>query len=89
MAVSSNPVTIVPPATDPVWRSVVTGKSKYALDFLAAKIMLGRLALQIQKDPSAENIAECARTLRDVYAENTNLPSVQKDLDLMFQGGSS
>ena len=81
--------TNVPPVSNPIWRDIVTGKTKYALDFLAAKIMLGRLTFQVKSDPTPQTIEACAQALRDVYAENTNLPSVQVDLNLMFNGGKS
>jgi hypothetical protein len=79
----------VPPKSDPIWHDIVSGKTKFALDFLAAKIMLGRLTYQVKNDPTPKTIEECAQAIHDVYAENTNLPSVQIDLNLMFNGGKS
>jgi hypothetical protein len=78
-----------PPASHPVWREIVTGKTKFAFEFLAAKILLGRLTYQVKKDPSPKTIAACAQALRDLYAENTVMPCVQNDLNQMYGGDKS
>ncbi len=81
--------TDVPPIGNPIWREIVTGKARFQLEFLAAKILLGRLTYQVKKDPSPKTTAACAQALRDLYAENIAMPSVQNDLNQMFGGDKS
>lgn len=77
----------VPPATDPEWRDILTGKVRHQLDFFAAKILLGWLLLKVENDPSEEVVAESAAALHHLFAQNARLPCVQHDLGVMF--GSS
>ncbi len=76
----------VPSAESPVWNDIISGKVKYQLDFLAAKIMLGRLMLKVRNDSSLDNLAKCGRELHNLYAQNVDLPCVQRDLKRIFGG---
>ena len=77
----------VPPASDKVWMDIVTGRTQYDFDFLAAKMVVGRLRTVIQQDPSTGTVQRCAEELRDVFAKNVNLSKVQKDLEKIFGQG--
>ncbi len=70
----------VPGKTSKVWEDLVTGKRVYALKFLAAKILLGRLTRAVADDPSPENVKTCAAQVHAIFANNMNMPSVQDDL---------
>lgn len=70
----------VPNATDPVWEDLVTGKRACSLRFLAAKILLARLARAASADPSPEAIRTSAEQLHAIFANNANMPTVQEDL---------
>ncbi len=70
----------VPSAEGLVWHDIVTGKVKYPLEFLAAKIMLGHLLLKVKNDSSQSMIARCSHQLYSLYAQNADLPCVQRDL---------
>ncbi len=76
----------VPSAENLVWHDIVTGKVKYPLEFLAAKIMLGRLLLKVKNDSSPSMIAQCGQQLYNLYAQNADLPCVQRDLEKIFGG---
>ncbi len=76
----------VPAVQNPVWNDIVSGKVKYQLDFLAAKIMLGRLMLKVRNDASLENLAKCAQEHHNLYYQNRDLPCVQRDLQRIFGG---
>ncbi|MBI5033894.1 MAG: hypothetical protein HZB51_25525 [Chloroflexi bacterium] len=76
----------VPSKENPVWNDIISCKVKYPLDFLAAKIMLGRLILKVRNDPSLENLAKCGRELHNLYDQNVDLPCVQRDLARIFGG---
>ncbi len=76
----------VPPAENFMWNDIVTGKVKYQLEFLAAKILLGRLMLKVRNDSSPNAIAKCRQELHNLYAQNADLPCVQRDLNKIFGG---
>jgi hypothetical protein len=76
----------VPSAENVIWSNIVTGKVKYPLEFLAAKIMLGRLMLRVKNDPSEKMTAKCSQELYNLYAQNSELPCVQRDLGKIFGG---
>ncbi len=70
----------VPPVTDQIWKDILLGDKKFKFEFLGLKILLGRLMNQIRKNPSQENIDECAAELHNLFAKNTRLPRVKRDL---------
>jgi hypothetical protein len=74
----------VPPAHDPAWRDILTGKTRYQLDFVAAKILLGWLLLKVENDSSERMLADSAEVLHNLFAQNPRLPCVQHDLREIF-----
>ncbi len=76
----------VPSAENIIWTDIVTGKVKYPLEFLAAKIMLGRLLLKVKSDTSPRMIATCSHELYNLYVKNADLPCVQRDLNKILGG---
>lgn len=66
------------------WVDVVTGKNRYQLKFLAAKVLLGRLVGIVQADPSPANIKSAVDQLHEVFDKNQHIPSVQEDLKTIF-----
>jgi hypothetical protein len=74
----------VPPADDPAWKDLLTGRVRYQLDFFAAKIMLGWLLLKVESDPSDKMITGSAQALHHLFAQNAQLPCVQHDLAEIF-----
>lgn len=71
----------IPPQEDHIWNDIVCEKRQFAFECLSVKILQGTLARSIAKDPSPVNIDRCARTLRELFAENAAHPSIQKDLE--------
>lgn len=67
------------------WHDVILGKSSYEFKFLAAKIMLARLQRHAQKDQT--NLQEYVSEFKGLFKKNISLPSVQKDLALIIEGG--
>jgi hypothetical protein len=76
----------VPPVTYSGWKDVVSGKARYQLEFLAAKILLGRLMLKVKNDPSPTMMNTCVQELHNLFAQNADLPNVQNDLKQIFGG---
>ncbi len=71
----------VPAKTNPKWSAVVTGKQTYALKFLAAKIMLGRL---IRSANSPQAISAAVDELHALYTQNIAVPSAKEDMKTIF-----
>jgi hypothetical protein len=74
----------IPQQTDPLWADIVTGRKRFALKFLAAKILLGRVMRTVTAVPSSENIRDAVAQLHGIYAKNATSPSVQEDIKTIF-----
>jgi hypothetical protein len=75
----------IPPISHPAWRDIVTGKTQHQFEFLGVKFYLGYLSSQIRWNSSAETIQRGIIDLRNVFARNADLPSVQRDLRRIFK----
>ena len=75
----------VPGADRQEWKDVVTCRVRHNFEFLAAKILMGRIILQLQDDASPDTIAKQASALRELFAKNIQLPLVQRDVNKIFQ----
>jgi hypothetical protein len=78
----------VPPSSHRAWTDIVTGKVKYDFEFLAAKMVTGRLQNLVLANPSVEIVEQSVKELREVFAKNENLTKVQKDLAKIFGKGA-
>nr|WP_321468751.1 hypothetical protein [uncultured Desulfobulbus sp.] len=74
----------VPPKSNPLWADIVTGRKTFTLNFLAAKILLGRVVRTVSAAPTAENVRKAADELHALYEKNAASPSVKDDLKLIF-----
>ena len=72
---------------EPIWSDIITGKVKCDFEFLAAKILQSTLTRSFAKDPTAGNLEKCARDLRELFMQNSDLPKVQNDLRKVFGFG--
>jgi hypothetical protein len=72
----------VPPISDVRWRHLVTGRIRCDLEFLAAKILLGRLSAIVSYDPS--KVGPSTEELRALFLKNLQAPKVQSDLLKIF-----
>lgn len=70
----------VPLSTDKVWKDILQGKAKYDFEFLALKIMLGRLFREIERDPSPVTLQKCADEMYNLLNKNAQLPSAKRDI---------
>jgi hypothetical protein len=71
----------IPPQGHQIWDDIVRGTRTFEFESLAVQILQGALFRSVAKDSSPENITICAKALRDLFAKNAKLPSVQKDLE--------
>jgi hypothetical protein len=70
----------IPPATDIVWKDILLKKKTYDFEFLALKMLLGRLTMEVERDPSQESLAKCATQLHDLLVKNEKLPTANRDI---------
>ena len=72
----------VPMASHPNWKKIIGEQSDVQFDFLATKILLGRLHLKYKQEPSS--ISSCIEELREFFVKNENQPKVVADLNKIF-----
>jgi hypothetical protein len=70
----------IPARTDDVWKDLLLRKKSFDFEFLALKMLLGRLIMDIEKDPSSANIEKCVFQLHDLLEKNEHLPSANRDI---------
>ncbi len=70
----------IPLSTDKVWKDILQRKVKYEFEFLALNIMLGRLFLEIERDPSPATLQKCADEMHNLLDKNAHLPSTKRDI---------
>ena len=70
---------MVPPADDPCWLAIVRGEREIAFEYLATRILLGRLVLLARHKP--ESASEAAAELHALFAKSVKQPKVQRDLE--------
>jgi len=58
---------MIPPVNDPRWRKVVTGATAFKPKMLAAQILMGRLVVNVQHDPSDASVARATSELRAFF----------------------
>ena len=71
---------IIPDESDPCWMKAISGEASPKFELLATKIILGRLTLLYEMDPSPETAAKCVTELRTYFVWNKDLPKAQADL---------
>ncbi len=70
----------VPLSTDKIWRDILQGRVKFDFQFLALKIMLGRLFRELERDPSPAMLQKCADEMYNLLSKNAQLPSAKHDI---------
>jgi hypothetical protein len=70
----------IPLATDGIWKEMLRKQKQFDFEFLALKMLLGRLIMDVERDPSDANVEKCAVQLHDLLAKNQHLPSAMNDI---------
>jgi hypothetical protein len=70
----------IPDESDPCWIKAISGVESPKFELLATKIILGRLSLLYEMDPSPETSQKCVAELRTYFVWNKDLPKAQSDL---------
>lgn len=69
----------VPDISHPAWRKLITREVQVDLSFMAAKMLLMRLSANVGS--SSDGMYKAVDELHNLYAKNSDLPNVQKDLE--------
>lgn len=75
---------IIPDESDPGWVKAISGQEVPKYELLATKILLGRLALLFEMDPSPETTKKSIHELRSYFVRNEDVPKAQADLSKIF-----
>ncbi|GAP13636.1 hypothetical protein LARV_01391 [Longilinea arvoryzae] len=75
---------IIPDESDPSWMKAISGEETPKYELLATKIILGRLTLIYEMDPTPETAQRCVAELRAFFMWNKDLPKAQADLQKIF-----
>lgn len=70
----------IPEKSDPCWLKAIAGDESINYELLATKIILGRLTLVYELNPSPETAERCTEELRSFFIWNKDLPKAQADL---------
>lgn len=73
---------MIPPSSDPRWKSLVLGLKTYQFKLLALKILMGRLIASTKKDDSVANVAKCTQEVREFFLKNQTI--AQHDINQIF-----
>jgi hypothetical protein len=70
----------LPPITNTIWRDLLQKRKSLDFEFLGLKMLLGRLIMDVERDPSPDSIDKCCQQLHDLLAKNEHLPTVRRDI---------
>ncbi len=76
----------IPGETHPGWLKVISGQGDHSMEFLATKLLLGRLNQSYKRDSSPANLKQCVLELREFFQKNEHLPKAQNDLKRIIEG---
>lgn len=71
---------IIPDESHPGWIKAICGQGSSHYELLATKILIGRLTLTYEIDPSPETTRKSVAELRTFFERNIDLPKAQADL---------
>jgi hypothetical protein len=70
----------IPPASDVIWKDLLFKRRQFDFEYLGLKMLLGRLIVDVEHDPSDANVAKCAAQLFDLLVKNQQLPTAANDI---------
>ena len=72
-----------------IWIDTITGKINCEFEFLALKIVLARLRLDVMRNQSAEAYGKYADELKNLFIRSQKIPSAQNDLKKIISRGGN
>jgi hypothetical protein len=74
----------IPDRTSPIWKNVLNNNASYDLEFLAYKMLLGRLALLYKNNPTEKVYNQCVDEACTFFSKTQHMPIAQADLKKIF-----
>ena len=71
---------MIPDLRSPLWAEILQGRRNPHFEFIGARMLVVRLRMVLTRDPSPGSLVRCCSELRDLFAHNVGLQSVQGDL---------
>ena len=75
---------IIPEESDPGWVKAISGQLTVQLELLATKILLGRLTVIYEMNPSPETTRQSVAELRAYFMRNIDLPKARANSGRIF-----
>ncbi len=75
---------LIPDESNPGWVKAISGQESPKYELLATKILLGRLSLIYEMNPSPETTRKSVAELRAFFVRNKDVPKAQADLKKIF-----
>ncbi len=75
----------IPDANDLRWKSLINCEKRYDLSSLGLKMLLSRLIINYNLNPSPEAFFKCIESLQEFMMKNGHHPKVQADIELIFE----
>jgi hypothetical protein len=75
---------LIPDESDPGWVKAISGQESPKYELLATKILLGRLTVIYEMNPSPETTRKSVAELRAYFERNKDVPKAQADLGKIF-----
>ena len=76
---------VIPEENHPNWAKVISGQLSKNFEFLATKIIIGRLALNYKLNSTSEELKKCIQELRIFFQKHEQMPKAQADLKKIFE----
>ncbi|WP_419657494.1 hypothetical protein Dvar_66380 [Desulfosarcina variabilis str. Montpellier] len=76
----------IPNENHPGWLKAISGEGDFKFEFLATKMVMGRLNSNYKKDSSPAATKQLIADLRDFFQQNSKLPKAQADLKKIVEG---
>jgi hypothetical protein len=76
----------IPNESHPGWLKAISGQGPFEFEFLATKIIMGRLNRDYKRETSPAAARKLVAELRDFFQKNIKLPKVQADLKKIIEG---
>jgi len=77
----------LPGKQHPIWKGLIRSQGQYQFEFLATKLILGRLHLKYRRNRSHQEMEKCVHELWTFFKKNSDLPKIQNDLKKIFGKG--
>jgi hypothetical protein len=77
---------IVPDKGAREWSDLIEGKKTITLQFLAVRLLVGRLISTYRMHHSEQSKSQCVDELAKFFQKNINIPAAQTDLNNIFGG---